>query len=78
MHAKGLVQREDCGRAHRYRASASKSHTQERYLVDIVERVFDGSRSRLVLQALGGQPKATAEELAEIRALLAALEAVRP
>jgi hypothetical protein len=40
----------------------------------MVQRVFDGSPSQLVLQALGGQPKASREELDEIRALLDNLE----
>ena len=38
------------------------------------QRVFDGSSSQLVLQALGGQPQASREELDEIRALLDSIE----
>jgi BlaI family transcriptional regulator, penicillinase repressor len=74
MHAKGLVERNDSQRAHVYRAAVSKEITQKRFLTDIVQRVFDGSPSQLVLQALGGQPKASREELDEIRALLDSLE----
>ena len=37
---------------------------------DMVERLFNGSPSQLVLQALGSQPSASREELKEIRALL--------
>jgi BlaI family transcriptional regulator, penicillinase repressor len=74
MHAKGLVERNDSQRAHVYRAAVSKEITQKRFLTDIVQRVFDGSPSQLVLQALGGQPKASREELEEIRALLDSLE----
>ncbi len=74
MHAKGLVERNDSQRAHVYRAAISKEITQKRFLSDIVQRVFDGSPSQLVLQALGGQPKASREELDEIRALLDSIE----
>lgn len=74
MHAKGLVERDDSQRAHVYRAAISKESTQKRFLSDIVQRVFDGSPSQLVLQALGGQPQASREELDEIRALLDSIE----
>ncbi|MEO7936567.1 MAG: BlaI/MecI/CopY family transcriptional regulator [Dokdonella sp.] len=74
MHVKGLVERDDSQRAHVYRAAISKEITQKRFLSDIVQRVFDGSPSQLVLQALGGQPNASREELDEIRALLDSIE----
>ena len=77
MHAKGLVERDDSERAHVFRATVSKERTQKRFLTDIVQRVFDGSPSKLVLQALGGKPRATAEELEEIRALLDKLDGGR-
>ena len=70
MHAKGLVERDDSQRAHVYRAAVSKQRTQKRYVADMVERLFNGSPSQLVLQALGSQPSASREELKEIRALL--------
>lgn len=74
MHAKGLVERDDSQRAHVYRPVSSKAHTQGRFLTDIVQRVFDGSPSQLVMHALGSQPRASQQELAEIRDLLARLE----
>ena len=77
MHAKGLVLRDDSERAHVFRAAVSKERTQKRFLLDMVQRVFDGSPSQLVLQALGGKPKATREELDEIRALLDRIEGGR-
>jgi BlaI family transcriptional regulator, penicillinase repressor len=73
MHVKGLVERDDSQRAHVYRAAVSKERTQKRFLSDIVNRVFDGSASQLVLHALGSQ-NATREELKEIRALLNRLD----
>jgi BlaI family penicillinase repressor len=70
MHAKGLVERDDSQRAHIYRAAISKQRTQKRYIADMVDRLFNGSASQLVLHALGSQPAASREELKEIRALL--------
>jgi len=77
MHGKGLVARDDRERAHVYRAQASRENTQKRFLSDLTQRLFGGSASQLVLHALGEDPPASAEELAEIRALLARLEKER-
>lgn len=74
MYAKGLVVRDDSERAHVFRAAVSKERTQRRFLLDMVQRVFDGSSSQLVLQALGSRPRATPEEVEEIRALLNKLD----
>lgn len=73
MHQKGLVTRDDSQRAHVYRARLSKDKTQEQITRHLVDKVFDGSRSQLVLHALGDS-KATPEELAEIRDMLDRLE----
>lgn len=73
MHAKGLVERDDAQRAHVYRAAVSKERTQKRFLRDMVQRVFEGSSSQLVLHALGSQ-RATREELRAIRLLLNKLD----
>lgn len=73
MHAKGLVLRDDSRRAHVYRAAVSKERTQKRFLLDMVQRVFDGSSSQLVLHALGSQ-RTSPEELREIRSLLNKLD----
>lgn len=74
MHAKGLVERDDSQRAHVYRPYSTKESTQSRFITDMVQRVFGGSPSQLVLHALGDNPRASRQELAEIRALLARLE----
>jgi predicted transcriptional regulator len=73
MHAKGLVERDESQRAHVYRAKVSKERTQKRFLHDLVQRVFDGSSSQLVLHALGGK-RASRKELREIRELLNKLD----
>ena len=70
MHAKGLVERDDSQRAHVYKPKMSKDYTQTQFVTDIVQRVFDGSPSQLVLHALGSSTTATAEELATIRKML--------
>ncbi|MGH8146657.1 MAG: BlaI/MecI/CopY family transcriptional regulator [Rhodanobacteraceae bacterium] len=73
MFDKGLVERDESQRAHIYTAAVSKQRTQKRFLADMVKRVFEGSPSRLVLQALGDH-KASREELREIRVLLNRLD----
>lgn len=78
MHAKGLVLRDDSERAHVFRPAISKERNQRRFLGDLVQRVFDGSPSQLVLQALGGRPKATVGEMEEIRALLDKMDGGKP
>jgi len=70
MHGKGLVERDDAERAHVYSPVLTQEKAQKRFLNDIVQRVFRGSTSQLVLQALGQNPKASKEELKEIRAVL--------
>lgn len=74
MHAKGLVDRDDSQRAHVYRSAVNKQRAQKRYLTDMVQRLFNGSASQMVLHALGNHPGATREELREIRALLNKIE----
>ena len=74
MHGKGLVDRDESRRAHVYRARLSQDEAQRRMTTQLIDRVFDGSTSKLVLAALGDEPPASAEELAEIRQLLNRLE----
>ena len=70
MHQKGQVVRDDSQRAHVYSAAVSKDATQSQFLNDLVDRLFDGSTSQLVLQALGNAPAASESELKQIRELL--------
>lgn len=73
MHQKGLVDRDESERAHVYAARFSKDSTQQQLTRHLLDKVFDGSRSQLVLHALGDS-KATPEELAQIRAMLDRIE----
>ena len=69
MTDKGLVRRDDTERTHVYEAAYSADQTQKQIVTDLLDRVFDGSAAKLVLQALeAGQ--VSAGELAEIRTLL--------
>ena len=69
MTDKGLVSRNEAERTHVYAAAASETSTQRQLVADLMQRVFDGSAAKLVLQALQAG-KATPDELAEIRRLL--------
>jgi predicted transcriptional regulator len=72
MMNKGLVTREGDGRGHRYRASVPPERTKRQLVRDFMDRVFNGSASELVAQALGAR-KVSAEELSEIQKLLSDL-----
>lgn len=69
MVEKGLVSRDESTFAHVYRARIPREQTQRTLVADLLERAFEGSTSRLVIQALAAK-KATPEELAEIRKIL--------
>ena len=69
MTDKRLVRRNESARTHVYEAAYSQGQTQQQLVKDLLERAFDGSAARLVMQALASQP-ASPEELAEIRRLL--------
>lgn len=73
MFEKGLVSREEEGRTHSYTARVRESDTQELLLQQFVDHAFRGSTARLVMQALGNH-EASAEELDEIKALIAKIE----
>lgn len=69
MFEKGLVKRDDSSKTHIYRANVSKEKTQQQMLGKMVDALFGGSASQLVMQALGtSQP--SKEELEEIQQLL--------
>ena len=74
MHQKGLVKRDESERAHVYAATLSQRRAQKRFLGKLLHRVFEGSSTELVMQALGSGKPASAEELAMIRARLKELE----
>jgi predicted transcriptional regulator len=73
MAEKGLVQRDESERTHIYHARPSEEQTQRQLLDDLLQRAFDGSAQKLVLQALAGR-RTSPHELAAIRQLLDQLE----
>ena len=73
MHEKGLVTRQKNGKLHLYKAVTSPESTKTQLLDKMINTVFQGSASQLVMSALGnGKP--SKEELNEIRNYLDQLE----
>ncbi|MFZ0274686.1 MAG: BlaI/MecI/CopY family transcriptional regulator [Acidobacteriaceae bacterium] len=52
MTEKGLVEREESGKAHIYHPAASQNETQDQLVRDISERLFAGSAAQLAMHAL--------------------------
>ncbi len=76
MHDKQLVTRTTegaKGRSHIYSAAVKESQINSHLLDNFIQRVFQGSTSKLVLRALG-RDDASAEELEEIRKYLDRLD----
>ncbi|MBM3882739.1 MAG: BlaI/MecI/CopY family transcriptional regulator [Verrucomicrobia bacterium] len=73
MTDKGLVQREELGRAHLYQPTLSEEQTQGQLVRDLLDRAFAGSAAKLVQRALSATP-ASAAELAQIKRLVSAME----
>ena len=69
MFEKGLVKRDDSGKTHIYEAIVSKEKTQKQLVDKMVNSLFDGSATQLVMQALGNKAP-SADELNEIQKLL--------
>ncbi len=73
MVEKGLVTRDASRRTHVYQASGNQDRTQHQLVRNLLDRAFEGSSKKLIMQALSAN-KSSAEELAEIRELLDSLE----
>lgn len=69
MTAKGSVCRDEQQRAHVYEAVQPAEKTKRQLALDVLQRVFDGSASELMMHALAGR-KASQEEIDEMRRLL--------
>ena len=69
MHEKGLVKRDDSFKTHIYEPAVSKEKTQKHLLGKMINSLFGGSPTELVIQALGNH-KASLKELDEIQKLL--------
>ena len=69
MTAKGTVRRDEGQRAHVYEACQSATETKRQLVGDVLQRVFEGSASQLMIHALEGR-RTSNEELEELRRLL--------
>lgn len=69
MLDKGLVTRDESGRAHVYAPAIEEADTQRRLVRDLLDRAFDGSARQLVMRALSTED-VSHDELDQIRDLL--------
>lgn len=69
MLEKGLVERDASAKTHIYKALVNQQKTQQHLLSKMIDNVFNGSASRMVMQALGNH-KASKEELDAIKQYL--------
>lgn len=71
MHEKGLVKRDESMRTHIYQPLVNREKTQKHLLSKMIDSLFGGSSTQLVLQALGsGNQKVSADELEKIQTLI--------
>nr|WP_205195785.1 BlaI/MecI/CopY family transcriptional regulator [Chitinophaga sp. Cy-1792] len=73
MYEKGLLSRDASSKTHIYTAAVSQEETQQQLLNKMIDTVFGGSATQLVMQALGHH-KSSTEELDQIRAYLSKIE----
>ncbi|MDX2049506.1 MAG: BlaI/MecI/CopY family transcriptional regulator [Chitinophagaceae bacterium] len=69
MYEKGLVTRDDSAKTHIYQPSVTREKTQKHLVGKMINTLFSGSPTQLVLQALGNH-KTSKEELDEIQKML--------
>jgi BlaI family transcriptional regulator, penicillinase repressor len=69
MTEKGTVRRDENQRAHVYEACEPAEKTKRELAGDVLQRVFEGSASQLMLHALAGRPTSR-EEIKELRRML--------
>lgn len=74
MFEKGLVSRDSSSKTHIYQPVVSKEKTQEQFVNRMINSLFSGSSTDLVLQALGGH-NASDDELEKIQTLINELKA---
>jgi BlaI family transcriptional regulator, penicillinase repressor len=73
MHDKGLLKRDATSKSHIYTANISQSKTQGQLVKRMIDNVFNGSASQMVMQALGNHKPSTGE-LNEIKKYLEEME----
>lgn len=73
MHEKGLLTRNTDSKIHLYKAAIDKTVTQSQIVNKMVSKLFSGSPTEMVMQALGNN-KTSNEELQKIEKLIAELK----
>ena len=73
MHEKGILKRDDTSMKHVYSPALEEKKTKTQLLDRVIDTMFNGSRSSLVLQLLGNK-KTSKKELQEIKEFLRKLE----
>lgn len=73
MFEKGLLTRDESARTHIYTAVISEARGQQQALDKIIDSVFKGSATKLVMQALGNH-KPSVQEIDAIKAYLDTLK----
>ncbi len=73
MHDKELLKRDASSKSHVYTANVSQEKTQGQLVKRMIDNVFNGSASQLVMQALGNHTPNTAD-LEEIKKYLEEIE----
>ena len=73
MREKGIVSREDGRRPHIYASAQERGLVQDGLIQALVRKAFGGSSTSLVMRALAAR-RPSAEELADIRLVLDAIE----
>ena len=69
MTVKGSVRRDESNRAHVYEAVRPAEQTKRQLARDMLQRVFEGSASQLMMHALSGH-RTSAKEIEELRRIL--------
>ena len=73
MNEKGLVSRNVSSKTHIYTPTLKREKAQEHFVGKIIQTLFSGSTSQLVMQALG-KHKPSDSDLAEIKFMIQKLE----
>jgi BlaI family transcriptional regulator, penicillinase repressor len=69
MHEKGLLNRNDSARTHIYKPALSQEKAQKHLINKMIDTLFSGSSTSLVLQVLGSH-KTSSAEMEQITAFL--------
>lgn len=77
MTEKGLVVRDTTGRQHVYTAAVAESEARTALVADLMGKAFRGSAMELMVHAVE-QGQVSAEDLDQLKALIAARKAGRP